>query len=160
MGDPRRADAFADFIARNWPDPALRIADVAGGKGMLNAALFRRGFRNVLTVDTRHKCASGRTMYRYGRFTLDTAGDFDLVVGMHPDEATDVLMAWAIIHRVPFAVVPCCARPTVWPFGGRDCEWVGHLRREAERRGAHVAEAALPITGRGTVLYRTAPDPL
>ena len=32
----------------------------------------------------------------------------ELVIGMHPDQATEPLVNLAIRHRKPFAVVPCC----------------------------------------------------
>lgn len=38
-----------------------------------------------------------------------------LVLGMHPDEATDNIVDYAIRERIPFAVVPCCVFPHLFP---------------------------------------------
>jgi len=31
-----------------------------------------------------------------------------MMIGMHPDQATESLVDYALKHEVPFAVVPCC----------------------------------------------------
>ena len=54
MGDPRRFDLFANFIANLVP-PAerltMRVADVAAGKGYLSWALRAHGFRNIVPFE-------------------------------------------------------------------------------------------------------------
>lgn len=149
MGDARRFDVFATAISRRWPDRSLRIADVAGGKGGLRAALYRLGYESVVTIDKRSRKAH-RPYYRYGLLTAETPCDFDLIVGMHPDEATDVLMDYAITHRLPYAVVPCCERPVAWRWDGGD--WIRHLARQSERRGRLPEFQGLPMTGRNVML--------
>jgi hypothetical protein len=153
MGDPRRFTVFAEDIAQRWPDRSLRIADVAGGHGHLNAALHQLGYRSTITFDKR-KGRGGRPHYQYRFFDLNVAPVFDLVVAMHPDAATDVSMAWAIQHEVPFAVVPCCIRPTVWTLWGphRYPQWCDHLRARAEGEGYAVDESVLPIRGANRML--------
>ena len=163
MGDPRRFDAFADYIVRHWPDRTLSIADVAGGKGGLQAALRQRGYDSVVSFDRRHKYANpGRTQYRYGLFGPNIRDNFALVVGMHPDGGTDAALAYALARRVPCAVVPCCAVPTVWPFpirrgsqrlrGSEYHAWMRHLAGRAENAGAGIVVDALRIGGRNLVL--------
>lgn len=150
MGDPARHRVFADFIAKRWPDRSLRIADVAGGHGQLNAELHRRGYRQVVTFDRRRGRWTERPHYRYGEFNSGDADGFDLLVGMHPDAATDVVLAASLEQGMPAAVVPCCAVPTAWPYAGRwGTEWVEHLQA---RSGA--LRACLPISGASTVLLR------
>lgn len=160
MGDPRRNVVFAEFIAATWPDIRLRIADVAGGKGELAAELYRRGFRSVVTFDKRRNRANpARSHYRYAFFEPEMADDFDLLVAMHPDEATDVVMAAAIERRLPYAVVPCCARPQAWPFDeGLDPDirqrlWFVHLIHRAKDKGSAVEMRALPMSGANVVLF-------
>lgn len=148
MGDVRRHDAFAALIAQRWPDRQTRIADVAAGKGGLRAALYRLGYRNVTCFDRRPKMAK-RPYYRYGLFRADTEPEsFELVVGMHPDHATDEILEYALTRRIPFAVVPCCTRPSAWPYSGPSDypAWMSHLRDTVARR-AHVHEIRLPIRG-------------
>jgi hypothetical protein len=38
-----------------------------------------------------------------------------LVMGFHPDQATDAVVDLALALRVPFAVVPCCTFPSQFP---------------------------------------------
>ena len=35
----------------------------------------------------------------------------DVVVGMHPDQATEPILDFALKHKKPFAIVPCCVFP-------------------------------------------------
>jgi hypothetical protein len=154
MGDTARHRVFADYIAERWPDRTLRIADVAGGHGSLNAELYRRGYRTVTTFDKRRGRWTDRKHYRYGHFTVPDAAEFDLLVGMHPDEATDVILAASGAHHVPAVVVPCCPRPTVWDYTGRgQDEWIAHLRH---RSGAN--EDLLPMRGANRVLVAGGPQ--
>lgn len=37
------------------------------------------------------------------------------VVGMHSDQATEWIVDFALANNKPFAVVPCCVCPTVFP---------------------------------------------
>ncbi|KAK9863623.1 hypothetical protein WJX84_010375 [Apatococcus fuscideae] len=38
-----------------------------------------------------------------------------LVIGLHPDEATEAIVDCALAHAKPFAVVPCCVFPRLFP---------------------------------------------
>jgi hypothetical protein len=153
MGDSARHRVFADYITTRWPDRNLRIADVAGGHGSLNAELYRRGYQRVTTFDKRRGRWTERRHYRYGLFSVPDAADFDLLVGMHPDEATDVILAASAAHHVPAVVVPCCPRPTIWDYTGRgQDEWIAHLRKHS---GAQ--EDLLPIRGANRMLVAGVP---
>ncbi|MDO8683951.1 MAG: hypothetical protein Q7N50_10775 [Armatimonadota bacterium] len=153
MGDARRFDAFADLIVRNVA-PETAIADVAGGKGGLMAALYRRQYRNVESWDKRHKNAQGRRGYQYGYFDWRSAPrHYGCVVGMHADEATDHVVMYALKHRVPFILCPCCVKPNAAKFTGNQYEpWIKHLGDIARIGGYNVIETALPIHGRSRVL--------
>lgn len=155
MGDSRRHAVFADAIARQFPALAeAPAADVAGGRGGLQAEMRRRGFTDVVSWDVRRHYAKARRFYRYGRFDHRNAPrDYRLVVGMHPDGATDEIVAYAVKHRVPFAVCPCCVLPTATRFDGVGyAAWIAHLARVAEAGRMRVDEIALPITGRNIAL--------
>ena len=39
----------------------------------------------------------------------------DVIIGLHPDEATEPLVDAAIRYGKPFALVPCCVFPTLFP---------------------------------------------
>jgi hypothetical protein len=41
--------------------------------------------------------------------------DCSLVVGLHPDQATEPILDFAVQQQLPFAVVPCCVFPRLFP---------------------------------------------
>ncbi|KAL7566415.1 hypothetical protein ACA910_000898 [Epithemia clementina (nom. ined.)] len=58
---------------------------------------------------TRSEMANGET------FLLDILFKSRLIVGFHPDQATEALMDLAMVLQVPLAVVPCCVFPSEFP---------------------------------------------
>jgi len=81
-----------------------------------------------------------------------------LVVGMHPDEATDDIVRLALKHNKSFAVVPCCVfpklRPRFFKSGKRVhsyreyCDWL------VELNPAEIQRTTLNFEGRNEVVYR------
>jgi hypothetical protein len=143
MADKRRFDLFARFIVERFPAP--RIFDIAGGQGRLNEALTKLG-RTVTTFDLRHKHLPVRFAQR--AFTLSEPCEADLLVGMHPDGATRIIIEYAARHRLPFAVVPCCSDNSM-PYN----PWMRHLAELAREQGfSSVEEHRLPMEGRARVL--------
>jgi hypothetical protein len=143
MADKRRFDLFAQLITRRFSAP--RIFDIAGGQGRLNESLTALG-RTVTTFDLRHK----RQPVRYAQriFTLEEPCECDLLVGMHPDGATRVVVEYAAKHQLPFAVVPCCSDNGM-PYK----PWMRHLAELAQSLGfSRVEEVTLPMEGRARVL--------
>src|SRR5688500_11948650 len=144
MADLRRFTVFAQFLAERFD--ARRVFDVAGGMGKLNEALGARGAQ-VVTFDRRHKHL--RVPYIERVFTLEEPCEAELVVGLHPDGATRVIIEYAALHRIAFAVVPCCS-----DNGMSYKPWMRHLAELARARSFdEVAEQVLPIRGRARVLY-------
>ena len=79
-------------------DPAApRVFDVAGGMGKLNEALSALG-RQVTTFDRRHKHLP--VTFAEREFTLDEPCAAELVVGMHPDGATRLIIEYAARHHI------------------------------------------------------------
>ncbi len=143
MADKRRFDLFADLLTRTFPD-VQRAFDIAGGMGKLNSALTARGL-DVLTFDKRWK--HDDVQYAQRLFTLDEPCACDVVVGMHPDGATRIIVEYAAKHRVPFAIVPCCSDNGM-PYK----PWMRHLAELGGTLGLDVEEVALPMQGRARVL--------
>lgn len=143
MADKRRFESFARFLIDTFDAP--RIYDVAGGMGRLNEALTLLG-REVTTFDRRAKHLDVRFAER--TFTLDEPCACELVVGMHPDGATRLILEYAARHSVGFAIVPCCSDNGM-PYK----PWMRFLRDHAAERGLEVHEHELAIDGRARVLY-------
>jgi len=142
VADKRRFDLFADLLMARFR-PA-RVFDVAGGMGKLNESLTRQGAL-VTTYDLRHKHLPVRFEER--AFTLEEPCACELVVGMHPDGATRLIIEYAARHRIGFAVVPCCSDNGM-PYK----PWMRHLAALAQAGGLRVEEALLPMEGRARVL--------
>jgi hypothetical protein len=154
MGDSRRFDMFAKLVKRNFnPRQYKFIADIAGGQGYLQLALKENGFENVLTFDVRRNRLR-KLNYRTRFFDESIRDEFDLIVGMHPDEATDVIIAEAAKRKIPFVICPCCIKPTATVFWGSHAfgSWFDHLKRFAMKLGFICTEEKLPMNGKSWCL--------
>jgi hypothetical protein len=142
MADKRRFELFAVLLKGRFG--ACRVFDIAGGMGKLNEALTLQGC-TATTFDVRHKHLPVRYAQRI--FTLDEPCDADLVVGMHPDGATRIIVEYAARHRIPFAVVPCCSDNSM-PYK----PWVRHLAELGRALKFEVEEIDLAMEGRKRVV--------
>lgn len=142
VGDLQRFDKFADFIVQTFPAP--RIWDVAGGMGKLNQALTARG-RHCVTFDVRPKHLPVPFAERL--LLPDEPCEADLLVGLHPDGATRVIVDYAAAHGLPFAVVPCCSDNSM-PYR----PWVRHIAELGVAAGFAVEQVDLAISGRRRVV--------
>ena len=104
-GDTRRFEVVADFIIERFSGKAQYVADVAGGKGVLTRILSKKGNFVCELIDPRPIALKGIN-HRREEFTADMADFYDLLVGLHPDEALQELAKAALIK--PVAMIPCC----------------------------------------------------
>lgn len=153
MGDSRRFDLFAKLAERHL-SKELNIVDVASGKGYLQAALRQRGFKNIISWDKRKKNSSNRRGYRYGYFDYRCKEEYDALVALHPDEATDHSILYCGIRRIPGIICPCCVKPhAVSFFGSYNFQsWIKHLRSLAEKYNLSIQETVLPMDGRNFIM--------
>ena len=156
MGDKRRFDLFADLVEKHL-NKDMNIVDVASGKGKLQAALRRRGFQNVISLDKCRKTRQNRRGYKYTYFNWECKEKYDAVVAMHPDEATDHAVLYAIKHRVPALICPCCVKNDAAPYRDRPMfkNWVAHLERLAVKGMMNVCKVMLAMKGKNLVLILT-----
>ena len=155
MGDHRRFEVFAKFIKKQFsPNIYKNIADVAGGQGHLNKTLKSYGFENIITFDTR-KNKIKNIQYKRKLFSDDCDFKFDLLVGMHPDNATDVIIKEAETQKIPFIIVPCCILPTITKFTMQRSytNWCKHLIKFAESLKFNVKSTILSISGSNVVIW-------
>ena len=153
MGDKRRFNLFAEAILKKFPSTQYkRIADIAGGRGHLQIALRKRGYESITTFDHRPRRAKG-TKYVNRLFSSRTKGAFDLLVGMHPDEATDVIIDAAAKRNVPFIICPCCVKPSILPQETIAYRiWIHRLRMFAQKLGFSCEVIYLKMSGKNAVL--------
>ena len=113
MGDKRRFNKFANLINDLILNKELSIIDVAAGKGHLQKALNEKGFRNVTSWDAKN--IKKGLKRRYGLFKCNEKQKFDVIVAMHPDEATDHSILYAGKNKKIAIVCPCCIKPDATP---------------------------------------------
>ena len=86
-GDRTRFEVVAAFIYERYGRTVQYIADVAGGQGMLCRILNKKYGYTCEVVDPRGWRLKG-VPGRAEELDPALAGYYDLVVGLHPDEAT------------------------------------------------------------------------
>lgn len=103
-GDPARFEVVAAFVADRFPSARL-VADVAGGQGMLARVLSKHHNIACDVVDPRGWSLRGVSA-RQEEYRADMADYYDLIIGLHPDEALRPVVESGAIR--PVLVVPCC----------------------------------------------------
>lgn len=103
-GDETRFDVLAEFVTARFPQ-ARYVADVAGGQGMLTRLLRKRFGLEAEVVDPRGWTLKG-VPSRAEPYLAALADYYDLIVGLHPDEALREVVDSA--RTRPVLVVPCC----------------------------------------------------
>src|SRR3990167_9815922 len=86
-GAPERFEVVAEFVANYWGKNIKYIADVAGGRGMLTRILNKKYNYESEVIDPRGFQLRGVPSVQ-DDFTPNKASYYDLVIGLHPDEAT------------------------------------------------------------------------
>lgn len=180
-----RARIFVDWVISKVGKERLGqgtgVLDVAGGKGEL-ARLLREQGVPCTTIDPRgeagrsfeHGSASGgadneqivamfdKALWEEGGEHAETVSGCSMVIAMHPDQATEPAIDFAISRGKPFAVVPCCVfgRKTdnlrMVGAGGGDLvvtyeQWVQYLQSKRE----DIKTDFLGFRGRDVVLHVT-----
>lgn len=92
--------------------------------------------------------------------------DSTLVVALHPDQATDAALDFALERKLPFAIVPCCVYAK--EFGKRRLadgsrvtspeQLVEYLRQRAASFGVDARVETLPFPGKNVVVYSHGAD--
>lgn len=104
-GAPERFEEVSQFVFEYYGRSVKYIADVAGGQGMLSRILKKKYNYEPEVIDPREyqlRGVKGRVAY----YTSDMADFYDLVIGLHPDQALRPVVESAKTTNV--LVVPCC----------------------------------------------------
>ena len=104
-GDPMCFDVLAEYIAERYWRDIHYIADVAGGQGMLARVLTKRYGYQCEVIDPRDWVLRG-VKNKAAEFSADMASYYDLLVGLHCDEALREMAQAALLR--PTILVPCC----------------------------------------------------
>ncbi|CAJ1953913.1 unnamed protein product [Cylindrotheca closterium] len=130
---PERQRVFAKWLVATYGVEMLSkgsgVLDVAGGKGELSQALFDLGVKKSVILDPNPRC-EGEVTYEIIKEPLDgdgsrltdrtdRVGDLvrscSMIAGMHPDQATEAIVDTSMRLGVPFAILPCCVMPKLFP---------------------------------------------
>ncbi len=104
-GDAKRFEVVAAFIYDRYGRSIQHIADVAGGQGMLCRILRKQYNYDCEIVDPRGWALKGVPNQAVA-FEPSIADYYDLIVGLHPDEATRPVAQAALVR--PVILIPCC----------------------------------------------------
>jgi hypothetical protein len=152
MGDTHRNEVFCSFILKQYPR-IKSVLCVADGKAELARCFANKGIE--ATVIENSPRMEGRKHplihYRKGWFTRHHHVTEDIVVGMHPDEATgEILLAGEKSNR-PWAIVPCCTKGELASGVHGYEDWLKRLKGFC---GHNCREQVLKISGKNRVLYK------
>lgn len=94
--------------------------------------------------------------YVYELFT-----SFSCIIGMHPDQATEAIVDFALLCNKPFAIIPCCVcskQFTKRMHNGKVVknyeELIDHLLSKSDK----IQTAILPFSGKNKVLFYHPPE--
>ena len=104
-GSVDRFEEVAEFIHDRFGNSIKYIADVAGGQGMLSRILNKKYNYESEVIDPRHYQVVG-VSNRESEYYSSMAEYYDLIVGLHPDEAIREVVESALTR--PVLVIPCC----------------------------------------------------
>ena len=104
-GSVDRFEEVAECIHDRFGNSIKYIADVAGGQGMLSRILNKKYNYESEVIDPRHYQVVG-VSNRESEYYSSMAEYYDLIVGLHPDEAIREVVESALTR--PVLVIPCC----------------------------------------------------
>ena len=105
QGDPNRFECMASFVWNRFGSGVRYIADVAGGQGLLSRHLRKNHNYECEVIDPRGWTLRGVPSQAM-TFEPTMVTYYDLIIGLHPDEATRAIAEAALIR--PVVIIPCC----------------------------------------------------
>ena len=104
------------------------VLDVAGGNGEISRTLHKLGIPSTL-LDPNPRCekdapfgvlaypldGDGKTLTDREDEVGKTISRCSIIAGLHPDQATEPIVKLALRLDVPFAILPCCVMPKLFP---------------------------------------------
>ena len=143
---------FAKYVDRHFPT-AHEVLLVADGNLVTARELYNRYSLTVIDPDIRSKHKTRRYSKIIGKpFFAQMKINCDVIIGMHPDEATGEIIDYAIANKKPCAVVPCCMKGKYSETCKGKQRWVKHLKNILIQKGFSVEIHMLPIHGDNQVI--------
>jgi len=170
---------FAHWLVETYGKERLCVGsgvlDVAGGNGEISRTLHRLGVPSTL-VDPNPRCeedspfgilpypldGDGSNLIDREDEVGETVRNCSVICGLHPDQATEPIVKLALVLEVPFAILPCCVMPKLFPHRKQKrhgdpvrsysafCQYLLDL---APTRGTRFSVDHLDFIGRNKVIY-------
>jgi hypothetical protein len=90
---------------------------------------------------------------------LSPLHDASAIVALHPDEATAAIVQYAVKHRIPFVIVPCCVFARLFPHrckkDGQFVSTYDELLDWIQEQHPSIQRTELPFEGRNVALWST-----
>lgn len=167
----RRAKVFAQFILENLlgNDGSDQVLDVAGGKGFLSLELARQANIPATVIDPlirkplkNDKRVVNPPRFVHAYFDLDESNDLiashSCLVGLHPDECTEIIVDAALLAGKSVAIVPCCVFPSLFPMrqlkSGKSVRTYEDFVDFLVQKDSSLQKATLPFDGKNVCIYR------
>lgn len=183
-----RTKIFVDWLintfGRDYLNSGTGVIDVAGGKGAISWELQCVRSIKCTLVDPRSVHLSGRQKKYLRKFHKDSFSqlqlalrnpkldeplicefgmdnlfkDCSLIIGMHPDEATDCIVDYSVYYKKPFAIVPCCVYSELFSQRKIGDDTVASYEQLLDflqyEKTDKVEKLILPFHGRNIVLFK------
>ena len=88
---------------------------------------------------------------------VETIKNCGMIIGVHPDQATEDIVDAALAYKKPFAILPCCVFAELNPgriIEGRKVRTYEDLISYLLSKDESIQCFSLPFVGRNKVLYR------
>lgn len=151
MGDHQRGKVLAEYLHRNFPSQRS-VLSVADGNHILAKHL---NYPRIQVIDPYVRSTKPSRVYKTHKqlFLSTDLYKCDLVIGLHPDEATGEIVDYSIKNRVPCVIVPCCVKGKYANgslYTGKS--WCNYLVNLLRQRGFDVDIDILPMSGANMVI--------
>lgn len=148
MGDKIRGKIFGQYIKKTFPR-VKRLISVADGNLVLSREIYRDYEITIYDPDMRNHRLDIRPFakLRGKKFTADCPYKCDLIVGLHPDQATAEILDYAIRTQTPCIIVPCCLVGRYSSECSNKARWVKFLANKFIQKGWRVHIDRLPFKG-------------
>ena len=156
---PKHLRLLVDSYLVQAVKAVLQSGDEAAWESYWRFAITRASLARPLGYEETGPVSEGSILD--AREALRVIKSIKLVVGFHPDQATDACIDLAHVLDVPFCVCPCCVFPAEFThrrtIDGKPVKHYDDLLRYLERKDSRIQRATLKFpettTARNIVLY-------
>ncbi|OHB25770.1 MAG: hypothetical protein A2542_03790 [Parcubacteria group bacterium RIFOXYD2_FULL_52_8] len=170
---PRKHKKWRAYILKDWiveHYPPCRVADIAGGKGLLSFLLQKEGWtvtvidpEKTLLLDKYKDLKTKKNVpltaadwagvpWREEKFEVPMAADFDLLISLHGHGVQMKILEAAAKYQKKFAILPCCVIDE--PIGKQpNVYWENTLVDYGKQLGLEIKTDTLDFVGKNIVLY-------